>query len=220
MLGITRTHGASAASPRAALAPQTRLARFAVAGLLAWSLAACEGGGSITLEPVVLVDPAPDDPFDLDPLLAPRPLACEDCPERRIRLAGGDEVTIRATQAPPIRLASDQVEFLELASAVDTPSNTLSNAPPDDPFETAPEDARLGVFAVLAPAARAAWESFAADPAHRFVLVAIDGRPTDLIRPAGWSHGFRLAVFRDERSRAAFVESLEIPISNDADRTR
>ena len=30
--------------------------------------------------------------------------------------------------------------------------------------------------------------------------------------------GFRLGVFRDERSRAAFVESLEIPLSKHEDR--
>ena len=84
-----------------------RIAWIGCLSLAGLGLAFARGGGEpvIGLYPVELVDPAPVDPFEIDPLLAPAPLDCGDCRERTIGLAGGDVVTIRS---PEGEKAADQ----------------------------------------------------------------------------------------------------------------
>lgn len=162
------------------------------------ALAGCDEEPVIGLYPVELVDPAPSDPFETDPLLAPATLDCGDCRERTIRLAGGDVVTIRSAPKPALLLTGDQVDFIELSSA--------AGGEPDS-GEEEPEE-RFGVYAVLDRSGREAFSKFAGEHARRFVLVEIDGRPVDLFRPLGWSRGMRIGVFDDEQRRDMFVEAL------------
>lgn len=180
-----------------------RIGWLALVGLgvgLGFGLAYAGGGveSTIGLYPVELVDPAPEDPFEIDPLLAPAPLDCGECRERTVRLAGGDAVTIRSAPEPALRLTGDRVDFVELSSAAGWESAEHSEA----------EAERFGVYAVLDRAGRESWSEFALEHARRFVLVEIDGEPVDLVRPLGWSRGLRIGVFDDERRRDAFVAGL------------
>lgn len=161
----------------------------------------CVEGSGIALYPVELLDPAASDPFDTDPLLAPAPLDCVDCVERRVALPGGDVATVRAAKKPVLRLAEDQVAFVELAS--EGGGDLMGPG-------TATEE-RFGVYAVLEAEGREAWSGFATQYARHFVLVEIEGRPVDLIRPLGWARGLRIGVFDDERRREAFLRTLPFP---------
>ena len=71
---------------------------------------------------------------------------------------------------------------------------------------------------------REAWSAFATQYARHFVLVEIEGRPVDLIRPLGWARGLRIGVFDDDRRRDAFVRTLPFherdPETNDAKETK
>lgn len=158
----------------------------------------CVESSGIALYPVELLDPAASDPLDTDPLFAPAPLDCVDCVERRVALPGGDVATVRAAREPALRLADDQVAFVELASEGG-----------DDRMGpgTATEE-RFGVYAVLEDEGREAWSAFATTYARHFVLVEVEGRPVDLVRPLGWARGLRIGVFDDARRRAAFVRAL------------
>ena len=172
---------------------------LSLAGLgLGLAFARGDGASVIGLYPVELVDPAQEDPFEIDPLLAPPPLECGDCRERTIGLAGGDVVTIRSAPQPTLRLTGDQVDFVELSSA--------AGGEPAAGEESAGE--RFGVYAVLDRSGREAWAEFAKEHARRFVLVEIDGRPVDLFQPLGWSRGLRIGVFADETRRDAFIAAL------------
>ena len=177
-----------------------RIAWIGCLSLAGLGLAFARGGGEpvIGLYPVELVDPAPVDPFELDPLLAPAPLDCGDCRERTIGLAGGDVVTIRSAPEPTLLLRADQVAFVELSSA--------AGGEPAASEEV--EGERFGVYAVLDRSGREAWGAFAGEHSKRFILVEIDGRPVDLFQPLGWSRGLRIGVFADEARRDAFVAAL------------
>ena len=175
-----------------------RIAWIGWLSLLLLALAGCDEEPVIGLYPVELVDLAPSDPFETDPLLAPATLDCGDCRERTIHLAGGDVVTIRSASKPALLLTGDQVDFIELSSAV--------GGDPDGGEEAVEE--RFGVYAVLDRTGREAFSAFAGEHARRFVLVEIDGRPVDLFQPLGWSRGMRIGVFDDERRRDMFVEAL------------
>ena len=133
----------------------------------------CVESAGIALYPVELLDPAASDPFDTDPLLAPAPLDCVDCVERRVALPGGDVATVRAAREPALRLADDQVAFVELAS--EGGDDVLGPG-------TATEE-RFGVYAVLEAEGREAWSAFATTYARHFVLVEIEGSPVDLDPP-------------------------------------
>ncbi len=167
---------------------------------LGLGLAFASGGGEpvIGLYPVELVDPAPLDPFEIDPLLAPAPLDCGDCRERTIGLAGGDIVTVRSAPEPTLLLRADQVAFVELSSAAGGEPAAGEEA----------EGERFAVYAVLDRSGREAWGAFAVEHSRRFILVEIDGRPVDLFQPLGWSRGLRIGVFADEARRDAFVAAL------------
>ena len=158
----------------------------------------CVESSGIALYPVEVLDPAASDPFDTDPLLAPAPLDCVDCVERRVALPGGDVATVRAAREPALRLADDQVAFIELAS--EGAGDELGSG-------TATEE-RFGVYAVLEDEGREAWSTFATEYARHFVLVEIEGKPVDLVRPLGWARGLRIGVFEDEPHRDAFVRTL------------
>jgi hypothetical protein len=158
----------------------------------------CVESAGIALYPVELLDPAASDPFDTDPLLAPAPVDCVDCIERRVALPGGDVATVRAAREPVLRLADDQVAFVELAS--EGGDDVMGPG-------TATEE-HFGVYAVLEEEGREAWSAFATRYARHFVLVEIEGRPVDLIRPLGWARGLRIGVFEDERQRDAFIRTL------------
>ena len=147
---------------------------------------------------VELLDPAARDPLDTDPLFAPAALECTDCVEREVVLPGGDVARVRAAKEPSLRLSDDQIAFVELASEG---GNELAG-----PGTAAQE--RFGVYAVLEDEGREAWSELATAYARHFVLVEIDGRPVDLVRPLGWSRGLRIGVFEDELQRDAFVLSL------------
>ncbi len=169
---------------------------------LAIALSACEEEPGLALRPVELLDPAPTDPFDTDPLLAAPPPACSDCVERRVVLPGGDVVTVRAGREPALRLPPEAVAFVELASEGGGP---LPEAVAGDEVR-GPE--RFGVYAVLEGAGREAWGTFAQAHARHWVLVELGGEAVDLVRPLGWSRGLRIGVFEDEAARAAFVRDL------------
>jgi hypothetical protein len=160
------------------------------------ALSACEEEAGLALRPVELVDPAPSDPLDIDPLLGPPALDCGDCAERRIELPGGDVVTIRGEDEPVLRIAPEAVAFVELASEGGEGGDGAALVE------------RFGVYAVLDEGAREAWRAFAAAHARRFVLVEIGGRPVDLVRLLGWSRGLRIGVFEDEAARAAYLRTL------------
>ena len=108
---------------------------------------------------------------------------------------------MRAAGEPALRLAEDQVAFVELAS-----EGGGDGVGPG----TTPEE-RFGVYAVLEDEGREAWSVFATRYARHFVLVEIEGRPVDLVRPLGWSRGLRIGVFDDERQRETFVRTLPFP---------
>lgn len=166
---------------------------------VALALVACEDEAAIELYPVELVEPAPDEPFATAPLLAPPPLACDDCRERRVVLAGGEAVVVRAPASPALRLGPDEVAFVELGEPA-SGGDVLAEGGP------APE--RFAVYAVLTSAGRQRWTAFAAAHANRPVLVELDGRPVDLFRPLGWTRGLRIGVFDDAGRRERFVSSL------------
>jgi hypothetical protein len=168
------------------------------------ALSACEEEPGLALRPVELVDPAPSDPFDIDPLLGPPALDCDACAERRIELPGGDVVTIRGADEPALRIAPEAVAFVELASEGGEGDDGVSSVE------------RFGVHAVLDEGAREAWRVFAAEHARQFVLVEIGGRPVDLVRPLGWSRGLRIGVFEDEAARDAYLRTL--PFERSAER--
>ena len=167
-----------------------------------------DGKSVIGLYPVELVDPAPEDPFEIDPLLAPPPLDCGDCRERTIGLAGGDVVTIRSAPDPTLLLRADQVAFVELSSAAGGEPAACEEE----------EGERFGVYAVLDRSGREAWAEFAGEHSRRFILVEIDGRPVDLFQPLGWSRGLRIGVFADEARRDAFVAALPFHTKRTPDR--
>ncbi len=164
--------------------------------VVAASLSACDEEQALTLRPAELVDPAPTDPFDLDPLLAAPPIECEECTLQRIELPGGDVVTVRIDRSATLRLAPDRIESIELAV-----EGTGTG-------EAAEGLERYSVHALLDEAGREAWRGFAVKHARRFVLVEIGERPVDLVRPLGWARGLRIGVFEDEAARAAFVRAL------------
>jgi hypothetical protein len=166
--------------------------------LSALGLGACDDEPTIGIFPVELVDPAPDEPFARDPLVAPRAPVCRDCRERRVELAGGDVVTIRAASAPALVLSRDDVAFVELAEVAGAEDGASREAGGD----------RFAVYAVLETSGRETWRAFAAAHANRFVLVEIAGRPVDLVRPLGWTRGLRIGVFDEASRRAAYVDSL------------
>lgn len=181
-----------------------RIGWLGVAGLvlgLGFGLAFARGDDEsvIGLFPVELVDPAPEDPFEIDALLAPAPLDCEsDCRERTLRLVGGDIVTVRSATTPSLRLIGDRVDFVELSGA----------AGGEPAVDEGTNGERFAVYVVLDREGREAWSEFARVNARRFVLVEIDDQPVDLFRPLGWSRGLRIGVFDDERRREAFVTGL------------
>ena len=177
------------------------LGSLVVLGLLlalAVLLTGCDEEPGIALYPVELLDPAARDPLDTDPLFAPAALECTDCVEREVVLPGGDVARVRAAKEPSLRLSDDQIAFVELASEG---GNALAG-----PAAAAQE--RFGVYAVLEDEGREAWSELATAYARHFVLVEIDGRPVDLVRPLGWSRGLRIGVFEDELQRDAFVRAL------------
>ncbi|MEZ4331993.1 MAG: hypothetical protein R3F35_09560 [Myxococcota bacterium] len=188
------------------------LAAVAVAGLTIGSgRVGCEDEVGIDLYPVELVDPAPDEPFAIDPLLAPRPLDCDGCVARTVVLAGGDQVLVRADAEPAVRLRAGDVAFVELGEPV-SGDDAGRDAIGAEEQATGPSFAeaapRFAVFAVLTPSGRARWTAFAESNANRFVLVEIEGRAVDLFRPLGWSRGLRIGVFDDAERRDRFVSTL------------
>ncbi|MFO0690233.1 MAG: hypothetical protein U0900_16155 [Myxococcota bacterium] len=106
-----------------------------VATAVALGVGAFEQAAAIVVRPVELVDPAPDDPFDLDPRFAPGPPSRPEAapgpgpgPDSgppadsaagpdTVELAGGDVVTIRALDERPLRLTQEDVAFVELAES-------------------------------------------------------------------------------------------------------
>ena len=182
-----------------------------LAGLLSLAIAftACEEEPGLALRPVELLDPAPTDPFETDPLLAAPPPPCADCVERRVELPGGDVVTVRAEREPALRLAPGDVAFVELANEGGDPLAAPGGAPDGAPPLALPEvPERFGVYAVLGESGREAWRAFAAEHARHWVLVEIGGEAVDLVRPLGWTRGVRIGVFEDEAAREAFVAGL------------
>lgn len=185
-----------------------------------------EDEAAIVVRPVELVDPAPEDPFDLAPLFAPGPsrgtesqkAEADDVGEgevpsdanaseraartRTVELAGGDIVTVRLRDEPPLVLEDDDIAFVELAEAA------IGDDGRAEAEAGAPLGERFAVYAVLADSGRAAWTPFAADHANEFLLVELAGRPVDLVRPLGWTRGLRIAVFPDELTRTHFVATL------------
>lgn len=172
---------------------------------IAMTLVACEDEPALDVFPVELVDPAPDELFATHPLLAPEPLDCEDCRERRVVLAGGDVVVVRAPASPALRLGADDVAFIELGEPVAGDELFAAGGPADEPSGAS---TRFAVYAVLTPAGREKWTAFAAAHANRPVLVELEGRPVDLFRPLGWSRGLRIGVFDDAGRRDRFVSAL------------
>jgi len=165
---------------------------------LAVALTGCDEEPGIALYPVELLDPAARDPLDTDPLFAPAPLACTDCLERDVVLPGGDVARVRVAREPSLRLVDDQIAFVELASEggseqVDGGTATVE---------------RFGVYAVLEDEGQEAWSALATRHARHFVLVEIEGRAVDLVRPLGWSRGLRIGVFESEAARDAYVRGL------------
>ncbi len=158
----------------------------------------CVERTGIALYPVELLDPAASDPLETDPLFAPAPIDCVDCVERRVTLPGGDVATVRGAREPALRLADGQVDFVELASE----GGSDAMGPGTEVEE------RFAVYAVLGDEGREAWSAFATTYARNFVLVEIEGRPVDLVRPLGWARGLRIGVFDDERRRDAFFRAL------------
>lgn len=193
------------------------LAALAALLALAVSLSACDEEQAITLRPVELVDPAPADPFETDPLLAPPALDCEDCALRRVELPGGDVVTVRGDSKATLRLAPAVVSSIERAvergpaGPVAADEAADARAAVGDGSAGVPGASgieRYAVYAVLDEAGSEAWRRFAVAHARQLVLVEIGGRPVDLVRPLGWSRGLRIGVFADEAAREAFVRAL------------
>lgn len=184
-------------------------AALACATAVALGVGAFEEEALIVVRPVELVDPALEDPFDLDPLFAPGRGARSE--ERSVVLAGGDRVTLRIADGPILRLGDDDVDFIELADAA------LGEAGEPDAV-AARAGARFAVYAVLTGPGREAWLPFAARHATDFLLVELAARPVDLVRPLGWSRGLRIGVFADERSRLRYVESLDLKTHSTTDR--
>lgn len=101
----------------------------------ALGVVAGEDEAAIVVRRVELVDPEPDDPFDLDPLFAPGPVrgkepktgdragardtveAASTARERTVELAGGDVVKIRIADTEPLELHDEDIAFVELAEA-------------------------------------------------------------------------------------------------------
>ncbi len=183
---------------------------------LAVSLSACDEEQALTLRPVELVDPAPADPFETDPLLAPRALDCEDCALRRVELPGGEGLVARIRGEKERELMRIQSEAYMRAQEVRGEADAKLRLAPDvvESIELAAEGAveggveRYAVYALLDEAGREAWRRFAVAHARQFVLVEIGERPVDLVRPLGWSRGLRIGVFEDESAREAFVRAL------------
>ena len=200
--------------------------------LVALGARSCGEAPAIALYPVELVDPAPDDPLDVDPLFAPPPLDCEDCRERTVQLVGGDRITIRVAVKPGLVLHRGDVDFLELSDrgqparagegedASPAPAESAKSAEGDDIANadsaaaertaalSAASPERFAVYAVLGTAARKAWAAFAVEHARQFVLVELEGHPVDLIRPLGWSRGLRVGVFETAEQRKAYLQTL------------
>lgn len=209
-------------------------AALGLATAVALGVGAFEEAAVIVVRPVELVDPAPDDPFDLDPLFAPGPgpgrgaapapesldeHARTDAPleTRSVALAGGDVVTLRFPDGLPLRLADEDIAFVELAESALGEDGTFapeaaSEADPDPDELAVPGNAgtRFAVYAVLSESGRAAWLPFAARHANDYLLVELAGRPVDLVRPLGWSRGLRIGVFADELDRARYLDALEL----------
>lgn len=181
-----------------------------MAGLcaLAWALVlvgwdGCGPRDGLVLTPVVVVEPAPDEPFATDPLFAPDLAECGDRPEREVVLASGEKVRIRALidgEAEPLFVASSDVAFVELDEGTE-----VAREEGVDP-SAAPQ--RHAAYAVLEGEGQTAWAAFATTHAQRYVLVAVGDRPVDLFRPLGWTRGVRLGVFPDADARARFVAEL------------
>jgi hypothetical protein len=191
--------------------------------LVALGARSCSEAPTIALYPVELIDPAPDDPFDTDPLFAPAPLDCDPCRERTVQLVGGDRVTIRSASKPGLVLHREDVEFLELSDrGRSAQADDGDDSEPAERAEAVAEDAaaertaalsaeapdRFAVYSVLGTTAREAWTAFAVEHARQFVLVELEGRPVDLIRPLGWSRGLRVGVFETEAQRTAYLQTI------------
>jgi len=154
-------------------------------------------GAPIALFRAEPLDPAPADPFDLDPLTAPPPFDCPACAVETVRLAGGDAVALRVERTPSLQLSGEEIAFLELAEAAESVGDGARGPDP-----------RPAVFAVFETAARARLEALERSAARTWFLVRIGERPVDLVRPLGWTRGIRLGVFADDPAREAFVETL------------
>ncbi|MBK7952367.1 MAG: hypothetical protein IPK00_27350 [Deltaproteobacteria bacterium] len=137
---------------------------------LALGVVAGEDEAAIVVLPVELVDPAPDDPFDLDPLFAPGPVrgkepqagagkgaraavdAASAAHERTVELAGGDVVTIRLLDAKALVLHDEDIAFVELAEAAigeDGPAEAEGSDPEDARNVTDAESEAGGASALL-----------------------------------------------------------------------